>query len=558
VRFLSPPGAPGRAWFDERYSELARAIAATPDGAPAERWQDLAVHWGELRAVAWAEHARLGGEHSRDLRVVAARDAVPLFHREVLAPAARADALVRRRLLLGSARDALEARWPELVAILARAERFHDERNHELAAEVADVVAEAQRARSWTGEAGEIERTPDPIGRIAAWLAGERRAASADARDARASGEVLDRAFDRILSLRAAMARNLRLDGSPELARAEGEPSAAEIDALRAALERRLVPLVRDIRARQARDLGLALVPAGRLDTFPSWAIERQASPPRLVAWIAKTIGALHPALGAHLERMVERRLLDLEPSPGKETGWAWSIPAGVEDTRIQASLSGDPADALTLLHELGHAFQARESLVHEPFDLRATPRALTEVPSIAFELLGLPILARSLRPRELAVLRKRSVAGVVLLIAQAAAIDGFERDVHGGLPAGERADAFARWWRRFHPGEDWTGHETWLARRWQLDRLVFEAPFYWIAYALGGIAALELSAVARRDRCEAIDRYLALCRAGSSRGFHGMLTAGGLSSPLDEETVDRAVAIARSELGLGSSSHII
>jgi oligoendopeptidase F len=555
VRFLSPPDAPGRAWFDERYSELARAMEATPESAPADRWQDLALRWGELRAVAGAEYSRLHGEHSRDLRVVAARDAVPLFHREVLAPAARADAVVRRRLLQGSARRALEARWPELIAILARSERLHDERNVELAIEVAAVEAEAQQARSWSREAREIERAPDPIGRIAAWLAGGSRAASAEPHDARTSDEVLDRAFDRLLSLRATMARNLGLDGWLEVARADGEPSAAEVDALRATLERRLVPLVREIRARQARDLGFPLVPLGRLYEFPSWAIERQAPPPRLVAWIAKTIGALHPALEAHLERMVERKLLDLEPSPGKETGWAWSIPAGLEDTRIQASLTGNPTDVLTLLHELGHAFQARESQVHEPFALRPPPRELTEVPSIAFELLGLPILARSLRPRELAALRRQAVARIVLRIAQAASIDGFEREVHAspGLAAGERADAFARWWRRFCPGEDWTGHEAWLARMWHDDRLVFEAPLYWIAYAVGGIAALELSAAARRDRGEAIDRYLALCRAGSSRGSRGMLAAGGLSNPFDDEAVERAVALARAELGMAS-----
>jgi oligoendopeptidase F len=84
---------------------------------------------------------------------------------------------------------------------------------------------------------------------------------------------------------------------------------------------------------------------------------------------------------------------------------------------------------------------------------------------------------------------------------------------------------------------------------RWQLQRHIYGAPFYYIDYTLAETCAMQFCMLAQDDPADALDRYVALCRRGGEAPFQELAHSAGLISPFDEGCIGEVVNRVRASL---------
>ena len=74
--------------------------------------------------------------------------------------------------------------------------------------------------------------------------------------------------------------------------------------------------------------------------------------------------------------------------------------------------------------------------------------------------------------------------------------------------------------------------------RSWTRIAHTFQAPFYYVSYATGMTAALELYLLGKKDPAAAKDAYLKILTRGKGADYIGTLTAAGLHDPFAADTI--------------------
>ena len=85
----------------------------------------------------------------------------------------------------------------------------------------------------------------------------------------------------------------------------------------------------------------------------------------------------------------------------------------------------------------------------------------------------------------------------------------------------------------------------------WQAQRHIYLAPFYYIDYTLAAVCAMQYRAWAERDRDEAMESYVALCKRGGEAPFQTLARGAGLVSPFDDGCLEKVVGETRAVLGV-------
>jgi oligoendopeptidase F len=507
--------------FASRYA----ALSATTDPL------DLLRAWNDTKLAFGGESSRLHWRRTSDVRDPEPRRAAARFRREVGTLVAREDEPVRKRLLEPKTREAIAARFgPRPLEIWERQSELFSPENVALDIELTDLTAEAQR----------LLGLPYP----------PRTDAEAYTKARRERERELSDLYEAVLLVRDRASRNV--SRTPEqVVHAERDFSPDDVARFRKTVAQHVAPLIRDIRARQARALGQPVLKPWHRESLP-WKVDRGLDTGRLVDWASRAFARLEPRLAARFDGLVRQGLVDAGTGAHRLGGGFCAPSFDTGEVRIFATFTGAAHDLLVLFHEAGHAFQFLESQKHELYDLVYLPTAATEIPSLGLETLALPATRLLLRPSEASALAKEHLAHLVLRIGHACAVDEFERAVHSGvLTANERGQAYARAFTTYLPGEDWTGSEEWLETLHLHDYLLFELPFYWLGYALAGTSALALHALAKKDRPDALARWALVCESGGTRPFRTLLRDAGLPDPFDENTLPSLMGMVRSELAL-------
>lgn len=554
------PEAPEKDWFQARFSELGSKVDATADDAPAEKWVELAEHWNEIKAVLNGESSRRSWAESLDARDEAASAAATRYRSETDPVAMKANALLRKRLLGAKPRSALEKKFGKTLVNLWDCDEIGaDPRNVDL-----DVEANNLFGAEYSKIRGTAEIELDGEKKTLTQLAnmGESPDAALRERAFRAlegfyagkKGD-FDRIYSRLVELRTKAARNLGLPsfvplGYKRMSRTDYGPD--HVARFRDQIEKHVVPLLEKLRLRQGG--GKPIRPWDR-GFFPEYSLPPGIVPVAgQVAAARKVYERLHPKLAKHFDHMVGRKLADIENRPGKRPGAFCTSMPDRDEVRIFCNSTGAASDVGTLLHECGHSFQGWESQPIPLCELQQPTYEACEIHSMGMEFLSFPHLDPFFPEADDAQkFRRQRLAKTVVLLPYVATVDAFQHEVYErpGMTPDERAATWARLWKRFMKGEDWSGHEATAARLWHRQLHVFGMPFYYIDYALAETCALQLWRLARTDTADAMKRYMRLCEIGGTRSFLGVLEEGGLESPFEEGTLPPLVKLVQEELGL-------
>lgn len=367
-----------------------------------------------------------------------------------------------------------------------------------------------------------------------------------------ARGEELDVIFDRLVQLRDQMGRALGHDSYVPLAyqnMTRTEYGPAEVARFRDAVREHVVPLSTELRAAQARTLGLEKL---LVHDEPLRDPQGNPKPQGDDDWVVGQAREMYATLGAEFDDFFqlldERGLADLSTRPGKSGGGFCSSLPKYKVPFIFANFNGTTGDIRVLTHECGHAFQGWKSRDLYPREYGWPTAEACEIHSMALEYLTWPQMELFFGD-DADRFRREHLIGSIHFLPYACAIDEFQHWVyeHPSVTPAERKAQWLQIERKYQPARDYDGllyaSEGGL---WQRQRHVYCWPFYYIDYALALTGALQFWRSAEADREGAMQTYVELCALGGSQPYLSLLESAGLDSPFEDATLAGVVQTAR------------
>jgi M3 family oligoendopeptidase len=501
---------------------------------------------------SWANLTRL--RYTQDTRRDEYREAQTDLDRR--APGVTAlDAAMKARFLASAQRPALEAELgTQAFALWDADSKAFDP------AIAADLVRESELTREYTellaSASVPFEGAPRSLGALGLYLQDPDRETRHAAERARWSafeerGERLDAIFDGLVRLRDRMARKLGYASFTELAyrrMRRVDYGSQDVANYRVEVLRVVVPFAQELVKRHAAQAGFE--PPYFWDEAVL-GVHKRVAPLGDLDWImartCEALAAIDPMLGEFAQVIVERTLFDVENRPGKAIGaYCTQFPTH-RIPFVFANFNGSRSDVRTLMHELGHAFQAWRSRDKAALDYMSPTYESAEIHSMSLEFLSWPQMERFFGA-DADAYRREHLLDAMLFLPYGVAVDHFQHLVYEH-PAATPAERHAMWQemeRRYLPWRAY-GDLAFPGKGglWQEKRHIYVAPFYYIDYTLALCCALQFWVRAEADRDATLGAYVALCTRGGEAPFGELVRSAGLRSPFEPGVLAGVVSAA-------------
>ncbi len=357
--------------------------------------------------------------------------------------------------------------------------------------------------------------------------------------------------YDDLVRLRTRMARNVGFEnfvpmGYQGMGRTDFGPEESAL--FRQSVKDHVVPVLRLVLERQRAALGLDRLEPWDVAFDPSTTLPRGVAPVESqLENAAKIFQQLEPRLADHFALMRREGLIDLENRLGKRSGAFCTFFPDEPRAAILCNSVGDSDDVRTLLHEMGHAFQKWESMPIEMVTLQSPTSETAEIHSMGMEYLSLPLIEAFFEPENASRFRSGRWKKTINLLCYASTVDEFQHWVYDNPDAtpDERDVAWRRIWDEYQPVVDYGDRDDLKSARWYQQQHIFQAPFYYIDYAIAETVAMQLAALDRRDHEKAMATYLELCRLGGTKSILDVVNAVGLRSPFDPQVMKDMMVVA-------------
>ncbi len=389
--------------------------------------------------------------------------------------------------------------------------------------------------------------------------------------------ERLNGVYDRMVELRDRAARNAGFPSFIEYAfqaRERFDYTPEDCRAFWSAVENHVVPFMWRLDERRRSNLGV--------DALRPWDlhVDEHGRPPQapfedgrdLVKKSSRIFNALDARLGKMFDRMLDgadldgpapadgRGLvtpyLDLDSRKGKRPGGYMYNRPHARKTFIFMNAAGLQRDAMTMLHEAGHAFH---SMLCEPEplkDYRDYPTEFAEVASMTMEMLTMPYWSveggfyadEASRARA----AREHIEDSLMMLCWIATIDCFQHWIYTH-PKHTRQERDAYWLTldsRFGHALSWQGLEAERESLWQRQGHLFSHAMYYIEYGIAQLGALQLWLKSRTDgEKAAVDAYIAGLKLGGSKPLPELFEAAGIEFDFGDEMVARLLAAVEEKL---------
>ena len=387
--------------------------------------------------------------------------------------------------------------------------------------------------------------------------------------------------FDEMLKLREKIATNAGFPNYLQYAfRARGRFDYTPEDCVKfhAAIEKEIMPVLRELQTERKRKLGLGATEANvlptscrqsdaladRMSAAPSlrpWdlAVDPTNQPPlrpfeqvdKMVSGTQKIFNKLDRDLAEGFQQMQNLRLLDLDNRKGKAPGGYQSTLSESRLPFIFMNAVGQQRDVETMLHEAGHAFHALATRNEDLYAYRSAPIEFCEVASMSMELLGNEFIETFYPASDARRARREHLEGIVEIFPWIATVDAFQHWIysHVGHTREQRRAAWLELMNRFGGDVDWSGYEEALANLWHRQLHIFLHPFYYVEYGIAQLGALQVWANSKKEKTNALRNYQKALALGGSRPLPELFAAAGCRFDFSTETVKPLVNLVQMEL---------
>ncbi len=369
----------------------------------------------------------------------------------------------------------------------------------------------------------------------------------------------LDKQFDKLIKLRIRMAKKLGLPnfttlGYLNMHRADYGP--AEVEKFREQVKDIIVPAVAKLREEQAKRLGVEkLKYYDETCIFPDGNADPIGGQDVLVPIAQQMYREISPETGEFFDFMCEYKLFDLETRPGKHIGGYCTYMPDYKAPFIFSNFNGTSADVDVLTHEAGHAFAGFTAMRSQPLmDYMSSTSEVNEIHSMTMEHFAYPYLKGFFGEDKVEKAKFSHLSGCLSTIPYLVSVDEFQHRVYArpDMTAKERRAVWHEIEQTYLPWRDYDG-VSFLEEGgfWMQKQHIFLYPFYYVDYALAQVCAFAFYGRMKQDQKSAWDSYLALCKAGGSKGYFELLKLAGLDIPFEDGAVEKAVRHVIEELGL-------
>ena len=368
--------------------------------------------------------------------------------------------------------------------------------------------------------------------------------------------EKIEDIFDQLVKIREQIAKNAGFKNYLEYAfRARGRFDYTPADCVKfhEAIEKEIMPVVRELQAERRSQLGLEKLRPWDLavDPFNRPPLRPFEQVDGMVANTQKVFNQLDNSLAYGFQQMQDLRLLDLANRKGKAPGGYQSTLSEARLPFIFMNAVGVQRDVETILHEAGHAFHALATRDEDLHAYRGAPIEFCEVASMSMELLGNEFIENFYAAPEAKRARRDHLEGIVKIFPWIATVDAFQHWIysHPGHSRAERRAAWEQLMDRFGGDVDWSGHEQARAHLWHRQLHIFLHPFYYVEYGIAQLGALQVWANSKRDKARALSDYKSALALGGSRPLPELFSAAGCRFEFNLSTMKPLVELVRTEL---------
>lgn len=316
-----------------------------------------------------------------------------------------------------------------------------------------------------------------------------------------------------------------------------------------------VMPAVRRIRERRAREMGIASPKPWDL------AVDPLGRPPlkpfRNGAQLAKlsktTFDRVDRQLGREFGSLIHHGVLDLDNRPGKEPGGYQCTLPERKLPFIFMNAVGRDTDVRTLLHEGGHAFHMLAAKDQPILDYQHAPMEFCEVASMSMELLANPhtdVFYSKAEDHERSA--RVLLEGTLDILPWIATIDAFQHWIytHPSHTRLERRAAWMKLRRRFDDGADWSDHRRYEEVLWHRQLHLFGLPFYYIEYGIAQLGALMVWHRSLKNPAVALAAYKRALKLGGSVGLRELFQAAGGRLDFSKRSMKPLVEAVMEHLG--------
>lgn len=273
---------------------------------------------------------------------------------------------------------------------------------------------------------------------------------------------------------------------------------------------------------------------------------------------VLEAFEACSPVLSAAVRQFFDRRWIDAEVRPGKQSGAFCASPSPALHPYVLCNHTGNLRDVMTLAHELGHGVHGWLSRKQTLFNYD-TPLTMAETASVFGEFLVFDHLLDAERdPRVQLALLCGKIEDAFATVFRQSVLTRFEQAVFARRKTGRlTADCVCRLWLDANSPYYGDAVELTDGYRWGWSYIphFIHSRFYCYSYVFGELLVLSLYRQYKEQGASFIPKYVALLEAGGSDVPEALLAPLGVDfhdpafwqKGFDEirALVDRAEALA-------------
>ena len=357
-----------------------------------------------------------------------------------------------------------------------------------------------------------------------------------------------DRIYDELVKVRHSIAAKLGYDNFVELGykrMLRTDYNADMVANFRKQVKEVIVPIVKDLKQRQAKRLGIEQLKFYDSDfTFKSGNPTPKGDPDWIVANGKKMYEELSSETKEFFNFMLDNDLMDLTTRKGKAPGGYCTY---IEDYRapfIFSNFNGTAHDINVLTHEAGHAFQVYMSRDFDVPEYYWPTYEACEIHSMSMEFLTWPWM-NSFFKEDTEKFKFEHLSGAVSFLPYGVSVDEFQHRVYENPDATpqERKTFWREIEKKYMPWVNYDGNDFLeQGSFWQRQAHIYELPFYYIDYTLAQICAFQFWKKSKENRAGALADYIKLCKAGGSKPFLQLVDYANLNSPFKDGSIAGAL----------------
>ena len=370
--------------------------------------------------------------------------------------------------------------------------------------------------------------------------------------------EKLDELFNKLVQLRHQIALNADCSDYRDYKfKALGRFDYSIEDCLQFhdAVAEHIVPLVRELQQKQAKELGKEKLRPWDSEVDPKGkpALKPFENGEQLVEGTIQMFQKLDPYFAACLTTMRKDGYLDLDSKPGKAPG-GYNYPlyeSGIPFIFMNAA--GAQRDLVTMVHEGGHAVHSFLSRDLELTGFKSLPSEVAELASMSMELLTMDLWDTFYADNDdLKRAQREQLEGIIKILPWIAMIDAFQHWIYTN-PKHTVAERTAEWLllgERFGTGMmDYSDFEYVKQSSWQRQLHLFEVPFYYIEYGIAQLGAIGVWKNFEKDSVKAIDQYKKALTLGYTRSIPEIYKEAGLQFDFSSATLKELAEFIKQKL---------